>query len=1143
MVKLKLQILLIPAECASLPTAKIESLIAKKFLHLIDPVKQIGELLDAVVAQFQRLYPEEPAINVVKCQDKNQCDLDKDYQVEDVFELNDEVRVIVDNLYFNENLGLEGPPAIYKRSREEMEGLITAENSTTPTRNYLQPVSSPVSLAPPQTSSLTKIPKKKMNESPGAKASQRITSGMLMKPPTASPSALANNSDDDNISLLDVKDMGKSFSEDDVPIIKKSTPRIRKSDLMNIMKKQSRSVKKSVPKIDSITKSLQIDTNEGHPYLLASGAESESLAHLTSTKNRDATNTISVTSTPSAHRQTPQSKVPQEQPSSYPAGANVTLSYKEKSDSAPATGIETPRKTRGRPLRITRMSAQKLNATQDTTQTTRALQAGTTTNKSKEKASAKKIPYSISASLGPIERIYDDTRKMNVLDSIDFNLNHLSDQVFKYKTDGVFKKVPKHFAVSAYSCESVYTDPVVDFRFDLSGELNYGGPLPYSVKSKTEFEKENNSKNTILGKKNSIGGNEFDDEEYEVTEVVENSSGPDYDDDNEDDEDMHEPEEEEEIGTPKRKFPTKSNVTSSVASLIRPSTRGPLSKSPRAMGHNGSAILDGHVINDPNRYSKSKSKNSKESDARSKDGGVKPNEGGANSKTPVSPKMTPKKATSRIRKKKQQEPVKKNSDDDSYDEVGARPLSPKSKFEALNNWFPKEKMEIPNQAEIENGNPLENNLGGLKSRHNPTQGQENEDLDFDRERQQQSSSCFSSLYTNLKRITEDALNSLFYGERKPEVENQPSPDIQMHLQSGSADPSVLKRADKSTFGAGDAFIKDANNQQQEQLQLQDGTTTPKGTGIGAITSAARVTNGIVTTSPKFPLRDIPASLASSHHETGSPSLQLYGQQVEEQNSSSSGSSDVESIVGEVEEEKIEESNVPKRLVASEPVKRSVSPNVDHQNSTNKNGLGLLLTLRLLTSTGVQKDSSNRSNGDAEHIDSKSDAKFGGEEPTQVDYPNGETDLKKGIHMHDSGNVSEKNASSMGNSATGLPPASSSGSLPSGIALATSARKPVLPTLTELRSRGVPEVKEIDELRLYKGDKKDANDGNISSDSNFDEEESVVGGDDDDDDDDSLSSSSDENENGTGSQLFLSSSTLDDKKYKKSVRAKKNLFSR
>lgn len=143
------------------------------------------------------------------------------------------------------------------------------------------------------------------------------------------------------------------------------------------------------------------------------------------------------------------------------------------------------------------------------------------------------------------------------------------------------------------------------------------------------------------------------------------------------------------------------------------------------------------------------------------------------------------------------------------------------------------------------------------------------------------------------------------------------------------------------------------------------------------------------------------------------------------------------------------------------------------------------------------------NKDADQVATSNNKFSNGEEPTQADLQNHETQVNESINagpLADAGGAI---------SSTGAP-------------YATPAKKPALPTLSELGSRGLPEVREIDDLRLYKGDKHGSNEGDMNTDD--DDVESVVGDGSDSDLSSSGSGSSDENDDedggsGSGNKLF------------------------
>lgn len=200
--KLKLQVVLIPAALAGMPTAEIGSY--KKFLHLADAQSSIGEVCDALIKRYYKLYPEAESLQIEGVQDNDRCDLDPDFAAEDVFRSGDVLRIIVDNmlpaysldstildtdlsvLLRKRSVPPEGDDTLLKRSKTiwgiRKDSLSPSAENTSPAPLQSDPVqSSPVVLPPPhQTPTVRLIPQKKV--SPASKGGKRITSGMLRVP-------------------------------------------------------------------------------------------------------------------------------------------------------------------------------------------------------------------------------------------------------------------------------------------------------------------------------------------------------------------------------------------------------------------------------------------------------------------------------------------------------------------------------------------------------------------------------------------------------------------------------------------------------------------------------------------------------------------------------------------------------------------------------------------------------------------------------------------------------------------------------------------------------------------------------------------------------------------------------------------------
>lgn len=99
MLKLKLQVLLIPIFFADIPTDGIDHQHTKRFLHLVEPSHDLRQVEQEIGIRYRKLYPDEVELTIEKIQDNSLCDLDPDYTVEDVFQSGDLIRVITTNTF------------------------------------------------------------------------------------------------------------------------------------------------------------------------------------------------------------------------------------------------------------------------------------------------------------------------------------------------------------------------------------------------------------------------------------------------------------------------------------------------------------------------------------------------------------------------------------------------------------------------------------------------------------------------------------------------------------------------------------------------------------------------------------------------------------------------------------------------------------------------------------------------------------------------------------------------------------------------------------------------------------------------------------------------------------------------------------
>lgn len=129
--KLKLQVVLIPATLAEITTEKVS--LYKKFLHLADPKSTIGEVCDALVGRYYKLYPDAKELRIEGVQDNDRCDLDPDFNAEDVFNSGDTLRILCENLIHDQI----GSTTILEGTSDQWLNNTTIANNTTRKRTSL----------------------------------------------------------------------------------------------------------------------------------------------------------------------------------------------------------------------------------------------------------------------------------------------------------------------------------------------------------------------------------------------------------------------------------------------------------------------------------------------------------------------------------------------------------------------------------------------------------------------------------------------------------------------------------------------------------------------------------------------------------------------------------------------------------------------------------------------------------------------------------------------------------------------------------------------------------------------------------------------------------------------------------------------
>ncbi|KAF6072442.1 Cdc14 phosphatase binding protein N-terminus family protein [Candida albicans] len=316
MSKIKLKALLIPKEFEQIDASNIDPRKYVKFLYLVDRTANIESLEEGLITRFSKRYPRERKLRVLAFQNKDLCDLDPEFAVEDVFnESNDELRVLVDNKF--KSITYTPEPAIstpinFSQAETIRGGVYSTvditDDKTTPKKSKQSPLSSPVSLAPPPESrSNRKIPQKKKSVS---SLKQRITSGMLEAPP-ATP---MNNPDkvyfdEHEVSSGDEYKESEESAAETADYEPEEEEKIQPEELLSMYEELDFHEnddlplsQTSNPKHSTINKALQIDMVEGNPamYLSRTKRRAAREANLVFTSSKKAAKTPSSTPKPAS---------------------------------------------------------------------------------------------------------------------------------------------------------------------------------------------------------------------------------------------------------------------------------------------------------------------------------------------------------------------------------------------------------------------------------------------------------------------------------------------------------------------------------------------------------------------------------------------------------------------------------------------------------------------------------------------------------------------------------------------------------------------------------------------------------------------------------------------------------------------------
>lgn len=75
----------------------VDQPVFRKFLHITQKSKNLLEVAHEIILRFEKLYPDEEPLEILKLQDSQSCDLDPDYKAGDVFDYDNVVRVLLNN--------------------------------------------------------------------------------------------------------------------------------------------------------------------------------------------------------------------------------------------------------------------------------------------------------------------------------------------------------------------------------------------------------------------------------------------------------------------------------------------------------------------------------------------------------------------------------------------------------------------------------------------------------------------------------------------------------------------------------------------------------------------------------------------------------------------------------------------------------------------------------------------------------------------------------------------------------------------------------------------------------------------------------------------------------------------------------------
>ena len=215
----------------------------KKFLLFTKPENTLLELSEEIIAKCNKIYPgvNQP-IEILLLQDVNKCDLDPDFFVKDVFNIDNTVRVLL-----NDEIELDDTPSLYRSyKKQKLNNGVSQSASSQQTTGYNNGT---INVAKRRRTAPTIKPSLNNN-------AMRISTPLAHQiyPP---PNRSSNNSDEDD------DDVDRSFLP---PPNQPQSPQIRISSGIDNYKRI-----KSLIEDDQVSRSGTVDPNKSKQQRLLSG--------------------------------------------------------------------------------------------------------------------------------------------------------------------------------------------------------------------------------------------------------------------------------------------------------------------------------------------------------------------------------------------------------------------------------------------------------------------------------------------------------------------------------------------------------------------------------------------------------------------------------------------------------------------------------------------------------------------------------------------------------------------------------------------------------------------------------------------------------------------------------------------------------